>query len=144
MDAKSLISTNWGGRQAAPQGVEMHWTSLREQATPIMLAKGYNDWAGVPTIQTLIQSEACKEVFYGPSKFQVGEWVARATPFIGNRYGMLVTEIRHSDEYQYVIEGAGVVRVAREEYLEAYDAWVKDVGQARRMCAQRYQEGVRV
>jgi len=120
----------------------MHWAELRERATPIMLGKGYNDWA--PTIQTTIQTEACLEVFYGPAKFQVGDWVSRVIPYIGNRYGMLVTEIRYSDGYQYVIEGAGMASLVREEKLEAYDAWVADVNQARRMCDCRYIEGVRV
>ena len=115
----------------------MDWLELRSKATPIAISKGFNQERSL-IIQELIRSEACLEVFHGPSKFAVGDWVTDSTSFMGNKSWKLVTEIRWSDGYEYVTEAAGVVRARKEVELITYDAWVPDPFQARRLAEKRY------
>lgn len=116
----------------------MHWTELRERATPIAVEKGFNKYPWSPTVQELIRIEACLEVWHGEPKFQVGDWVAVVTPFIGNRLVKMVTEIRWSDGYRYVTERSGLVREYAEGELVADGAWKSDPGLARRLAEKRY------
>jgi len=115
----------------------MDWLELRDKATPIAISKGFNRERSI-IIQELIRSEACLEVFHGPSKFAVGDWVAVDSPYIGNKVWGLVTEIRWEDGYRYVTEMAGVVKVRGGEELVPYDAWEPDVYMARKRAEARY------